>query len=291
MILITGASGRVARRSAELLARGERALRLMTRTPYSAPRPDRADVVYGDFAVPSSLANAFAGVTTALIVSGFAPPGERARLHRNAFEAAAHAHVQHVVYLSLQGASPDSKYPFSRDHALSEQYLAATRVPFTVLRNAFYLDMFLEMFDAAGVIRGPSKQGRGAFVSREDCARVASAVLTAPPGGTYDVTGPEALSLTDVARRLSAIVGRDLRYEDESVENGREWRSRLDDPAWRVELSLGWHGAIAAGELERTSDAVLRFTGNRPLDIETYFQAFPDLLRPLRLRLESSRNS
>jgi NAD(P)H dehydrogenase (quinone) len=291
MILITGASGRVARRSAELLACGKRALRLMTRTPYSAPRPDRAEVVYGDFAVPSSLANAFAGVTTALIVSGFAPPGERARLHRNAFEAAAHAHVQHVVYLSLQGASPDSKYPFSRDHALSEQYLAATRVPFTVLRNAFYLDMFLEMFDAAGVIRGPSKQGRGAFVSREDCARVASAVLTAPPGGTYEVTGPEALSLTDVARRLSVIVGRDLRYEDESVENGREWRSRLGAPAWRVELSLGWHGAIAAGELERTSDAVLRFTGNRPLDIETYFPAFPDLLRPMRLRLESSRNS
>src|ERR1035437_10268870 len=234
MILITGASGRVGRRTAELLASEGRPLRLMTRTPQRVPRLVHAEVVYGDFAKPASLDSAFASVTSAQVVSGFAEPGERARLHRNAFEAAAHAHVQHVVYLSLQGASPDSKYPFSRDHALSEQYLAATRDPFTVLRNAFYLDMFLEMFDAAGVIRGPSKQGRGAFVSREDCARVASAVLTAPPGGTYDVTGPEALSLTDVARRLSVIVGRDLRYEDETVENGREWRSRLGDPAWRV---------------------------------------------------------
>ena len=57
----------------------------------------------------------------ALIVSGFADPGVRARLHRNVFEAAARARVQHVVYLSLQSAGPASKYPFSRDHFLSEQ--------------------------------------------------------------------------------------------------------------------------------------------------------------------------
>src|ERR1019366_2222895 len=148
--------------------------------------------------------------------------------------------------------------------------------------NAFYLDLFLDMFDTTGVIRGPAKQGKGAFVSREDCARAAAAALTASPGGTYDVTGPEALSIADVARRLSDIVGRELRYEDESVESGREWRSKLGEPAWRVELSLGWHEAIAAGELDRTSDTVRRFTGKRPLDIEKYFTAFPDLLRPLQ---------
>src|ERR1700721_690585 len=80
-------------------------------------------------------------------------------LPRNSFEAAARARVQHVVYLSLEGSSPESKYPYSRDHALSEQYLAASGLPFSVLRSAFYMDMFLDMFDDAGVIRGPGKQG------------------------------------------------------------------------------------------------------------------------------------
>ena len=281
MMLITGASGRVARRTSELLGSEGRALRLMTRTPQRVSGLARAEVVYGDFAEPASLDHAFAGVTTALIVSGSAEPGKRALLHRNAFEAAARAHVQHVVYLSLQGSSPESKYPYSRDHALSEQYLAATGLAFTVLRNAFYMDMFLDMFDAAGIIRGPAKQGRAAFVSREDCARVAAAVLNAPPGGTYDVTGPQALNLVDVAQCLSGIVGRNLLYEDESIEAGREWRTKLGEPAWQVELSLGWHEAIAAGELGRTSDAVLRFTGKSPLNIENYLAAFPGLLRPL----------
>src|ERR1039457_7256722 len=133
MILITGASGRVGRRPAELLASEGRPLVLMTRTPQRIPRLVHAEVVYGDFAEPASLDSAFASVTTALVASGFAEPGKRARLHRNAFEAAARAHVQHVVYLSLQGAGPDSKYPFSRDHFLSEQYLASTGLAFTVL--------------------------------------------------------------------------------------------------------------------------------------------------------------
>ena len=178
MVLITGASGRIARRTAELLASNGRALRLMTRTPQRVPELARAEVVYGDFAEPASLDRAFAGVTTALVVSGSAEPGKRALLHRNAFEAAARARVQHVVYLSLEGSSPESKYPYSRDHALSEQYLAASGLPFSVLRNAFYIDMFLDMFNAAGVIRGPAKQGRAAFASREDCARVAAATET-----------------------------------------------------------------------------------------------------------------
>src|ERR1035437_2722334 len=79
MILITGASGRVGRRTAELLASEGRPLRLMTRTPQRVPRLVHAEVVYGDFAKPASLDSAFASVTTALVVSGFAEPGKRAR--------------------------------------------------------------------------------------------------------------------------------------------------------------------------------------------------------------------
>ena len=281
VILITGSSGRVARRTAELLAHDGHILRLMTRSPQRAPTLPGAETVRGDFSETATLKNAFEGVSTALVVSASGEPGERARLHRNAFEAAARAHVGHVVYLSLQGAAPESKYPFSRDHYLSEQYLLATSLQCTVLRNAFYIDMFLEKFDAGGVVRGPAQQGRGAFVSREDVARTAAAALRKAPAGIYDVTGPEALSVADVARRLSILVARPLRFEDEAGDVARERLSRLEPLAWRVDLSVGWFEAIAAGELQRTSDTVLRFTGTAPLTLEDYFRAFPELLRAL----------
>jgi uncharacterized protein YbjT (DUF2867 family) len=278
VILITGASGRVARRTAELVARDGVRLRLMTRSPERAPKLTGAETVRGDFAEPATLKGAFAGVGAALVVSASGKPGERAGLHRNAFEAAVRAGVGHVVYLSLEGAAPDSKYPFSRDHYLSEQYLKATGLPYTVLRNAFYIDMFLERFDADGVVRGPAQAGRGAFVSREDAARTAAAALRKQPGGIYDVTGPEALSIADIARRLSPLVGRELRYEAESADGARARWSRLEPLAWRVDLAAGWFEAIAAGELERASDTVLRFTGTAPLALEGYFRAFPELL-------------
>ena len=289
-ILITGASGRVGRRAAELLAPRGYPLRLMTRTPERAPKLRNVRVVHGDFAEATTLDAAFAGVEVALVVSAAGKPMERAQLHRNAFEAAARSRVRHVIYLSLQGAAPNSRYPFSRDHYLSEQYLAATGLPHTVLRNAFYLDMFIEKFDAGGVIRGPAKQTRAAFISREDAAQTAAAVLANPPGGIHDVTGPEALSVTDVATRLSALVGRRLRYQQESVEDARERLSQAVQESWQVDLLVGWFEAIAAGELEQISDTVIRYTGQKPLRLEDYFSTFPQLLRLLQPTLAQGAN-
>lgn len=284
MILITGATGNIGRRTAELLSEQGRQLRLMVRDPSKAPRLPGAEAVRGDYSDPATLDTAFANVETALIVSGYARPGERALLHKNAFDAAARAGVSHLVYLSFQGAAPDSKFPMSRDHYQSEQYLRESGVPFTALRDNLYLDLIPEMFDAQGVMRGPAGQGKAALVSREDVTRVAAAVLSSPAGSgaTYDVTGPEALTMTETARRLSALVGRELRYEDESVEEGRRWRSQSGAPDWEVETWLGSYEAIAAGELEQTSDTVLRITGSRPFDLEAYFTARPQLLKHLR---------
>lgn len=282
MLLITGGSGRVGRRAAEILAHQRYAFRLMTRNPEKVPKMAAVDVVQGDFDQPWTLDRAFTGVSTALVISGSGKPEERARLHRNAFEAAACARVQHVVYLSLQGASPDSEYPFSRDHYLSEQYLAETGLPHTILRDSFYMDMFLDKFDSEGVISAPAVMGRAAFVSREDVAQVAARVLIRPPGGLHDVTGPRALNITDVAQRLSVVSGRWLRYENEAIETTRMRLNKKGLPPWQVDLELGWFLAIAAGELEHTSDTVLRLTGMKPLTFERYFMEFPHLLRSAR---------
>jgi len=282
MLLITGASGRVARRTATLLEQAGVPLRLMTRSTDRVPPLPNTQVVSADFAMPESLDAAFAGITTALIISGSGKPGERANLHHNAFEAAARSHVQHIVYLSLQGASPQSKYPYSRDHYASEQYLAATGVPFTVLRNSFYMDMFLDKFDESGVMRGPAANGSGAFISREDAARTAASALTNPPGGIHNVTGPELLSLAEIAHHLSALSGRKLSYEPESAASARQRLSQKKNESWRVDLSVEWFEAIAAGELAQPSNTVLSLTGQPPLTFDQYFSEFPALLQPLQ---------
>jgi uncharacterized protein YbjT (DUF2867 family) len=279
VILITGASGRIGRRVAALLASDGHRLRLMSRTPERVPTLPAAETIYGDFSKPATLIAAFEGATKALIISGSGKPGERALLHNNAFQAAKHAQVQHVVYLSLLGASPHSKYPFSRDHYVSEQYLLATGVPSTILRNAFYIDMFLDKFDADGIVRGPAGVGKGAFVSREDVARTAASALLTEASGILEVTGRESLTVAEVTSRFSALTDRDLRFENEPSDLMRKRLSKDEPVNSAIDLAVGWFEAIAAGELDHISDTVLRLTGRRPLSIEDYFRLFPDLLR------------
>lgn len=281
MMLITGASGQIGRRTAELASGSRIPLRLMTRTPERAPRLADTEIVRGDFSEPETLAAAFDGIEVALVISGSARPGERANHHRNAFEAAARSGVRHVVYLSLQGAGPQSKFAFSRDHYLSEQFLLAASLPsFTILRNAFYMDMLPKFAGSDGVVHDPSGDGRAAFISREDAARTAAAVMVCPPGGVHDITGPEALSVAEAVGRISILTGLPLHCEREHSELTRDQKVALGGEEWRTNLYTGWFAAIAAGELECVSTAVERFTGIAPMTLESYFSAFRAALSP-----------
>ncbi|GEM_PF-89230 len=278
MILVTGATGNVGGRAAELLAHRGVPLRLMVRDPDRAPKLE-AEVVRGDYADPASLDRAFAGVDTAFIVSGKAPPGERAKLHENAFVSAKRMGVGHIVYLSLQGAAPDSSYPFSRDHWRSERTLADMGVPHTILRNGKYAEQLLEMLGEDGSVRGPGNSGRVAWISREDSARMIAAVLADPPGGTVEYAGPDALTLFETMEILSSVVGRRLSYDEETLEIARGRALMKGEPEWRAELAAGSFLAIAHGEYAEPCGDFERFVGEPPQPFWRWAVGNPDLDR------------
>ena len=285
MILITGASGAVGGLVAERLAARGEALQLFVRDPARAPDVPRALVAVGSYDELASLGAAMAGVSCAFVVSVGGEPVKRSRLHANAIDAAVRAGVGHVVYLSFQGASPASRFPYGVDHALTEAHLKASGVRYTILRDSLYLDNIPHYFGADGVVRGPAGEGRVAFVARDDVADVAAAVLANPEayaGQTLDVTGPEALTYADVAATMSELTGRTLRYEDETIEAGRRWRSELGAADWEVAVWMGSYLAAAAGELSPVSDTVARIAGHAPLDLRAYAARRPELVAGLR---------
>ena len=278
MILITGASGRVARRAAELLAGRGVPLRLMSRRPDRVKLPG-IPTLAGDFGLPHTLAAAFAGVDVACIISAGGRPGERALLHRNAFEAAARAAVRHVVYLSLKGASPVSLYPFCRDHHVSEGYLADTGLAHTILRIAFYQDMFFDKIDANGVIRTLGGIGRGAFISREDAAWAVAAAVQQEPGRAQDITGPQLLGVGDMIRLLSVDSCLGLREESEGIAEMCARLNRAGRSAWLQDLEIGWFQAIDAGEQSPVSPDFANLVGQKPQTAQAYLTTFSTRLR------------
>ncbi|MFW5694806.1 MAG: hypothetical protein ACOCYB_06535 [Alkalispirochaeta sp.] len=88
--------------------------------------------------------------------------------------------------------------------------------------------------------------------------------------------------MEETAQRFARLSGRPLRYEDETVEEGREWRRGLGVAEWEVDMMIGSYLAVAAGELADTSEGVREVLGRDPYSLDAYFTENPELLAPLR---------
>ncbi|WGF89490.1 SDR family oxidoreductase [Marinivivus vitaminiproducens] len=269
MFLVTGASGHIGGRVARLLAQRGAPVRRLMRQAGSTPDLPGSTVAIGDYGDRASLARAMDGVDTVFLASAGAPPLKRAALHGNVMDVAAGAGVKRLVYLSFQGASATSPFPYSADHLLSEAHLKQSGLAWTILRDSFYQDLIPTLPDAEGVIRDPGGDGKVAWVARDDVARTVAAVLLDDrhAGHSYDVTGPEALSLEEAVARLAAAKGGVPSYRRETLEEGRAWRAATGAAAWEVEVWLGSYLAMGTGELARVSGAVREITGRDPVPL------------------------
>ncbi|KQQ20908.1 NAD(P)-dependent oxidoreductase [Rathayibacter sp. Leaf299] len=264
-IAITGATGAVGGRVARELAAAGLPLRLLVRDPSRAPELPGAEVVRATFTEPGA---SLEGVSLLLMVSA-SENEHRLAEHRSLVAAAAEAGVEHVVYTSFAGAAHDAAFTLARDHAATEDALRDSGTGWTFLRDNLYLDFLPDMLGADGAIRGPAGTGRAAVVAREDVARTAAAILRSPDehrGAVYELTGPEALTLDEVASTLSAA-GRPAVFVDETLEEAYASRRRWNAPDWQVDAWVSTYTAIAAGQLEHVSDDVERLTGRPPLSL------------------------
>jgi NAD(P)H dehydrogenase (quinone) len=282
LIAVTGATGGIGGRVAATLADRGLEQRLVVRDASRAPSLG-ADVAEATYADGDAMRAALDGVETLFLVSG-AEARERVKEHFTAVDAAAAAGVARVVYLSFMGAAPDAVFTFARDHHATEERIRATGAEHTFLRSCMYADYVPVFAGEDGVIRGPAGQGRAAFVARDDVAEVAAAVVAdgaGHSGKTYDMTGPEALSLSDAAALVSRAAGREVVYEEETLEQARESRRPSGHPDWEIEGWVTSYAAIAAGTLETVSDTVERITARPPRSLADFLREHPESYRHL----------
>ena len=189
---------------------------------------------------------------------------DRVDQHRSFVDAAVAAGVEHIVYTSFVGARPDATFTLVRDHAATEVHIRASGLAFTILRDNLYADFLPGMAGDDGVIRGPAGEGRAAVVARDDVAAVAGVVLRDPAahaGAIYELTGPEAMTFTEMARVVSDVTGRDVRFLNETLDEAYASRAHYGAPDWMVDAWVSTYTAVASGELQQVSDDITRVTG------------------------------
>jgi uncharacterized protein YbjT (DUF2867 family) len=261
---VTGSTGLLGGRIARRLEKARVPQRLLVRDVARAPKLAGAEAVTAEYGDTEAIAAALEGIETVLMVSASETP-DRVERHRSFIDGAVRAGVGQLVYISFFGASPTATFTLARDHWATEEYIKQNGLAYTILRDNLYADFFGAMVGDDGVIRGPANDGRVAAVAQDDIADVAAEVLQQPEahrGATYNLTGPEALTLSEVADIITEVTGRTVTFHDETQEEAYASRAVYGAPDWQVDAWVTTYTAIEAGELDGVTDDVQRISGH-----------------------------
>lgn len=193
-ILVTGATSGPGRPAVERLRSAGHDVRALSRKP-------GAGHVVGDLATGDGLGAALAGADTVVHLA----TNRRADLRdtERLLLAAGKAGVGHVVYLSIVGVD-SVPYGYYVDKVANEKAIAASGIPFTILRATQFHSFpgeILKMFGNRLFLRGVGVQPIGVG---DVADRLVELATSAPAGRVADIGGPEILDATDILRRLQA---------------------------------------------------------------------------------------
>ena len=219
-LVVTGATGHLGRHVvATLLAKGVAADQIVAlgrddaRLAELAGRGVTTRKV--DYADASAVADALAGAERVLLISG-SEVGQRLAQHQNVIDAAKAAGVELLAYTSVVHADT-SGIALAAEHRATEEAIVASGLPYTFLRNSWYLENYSDQLAAYvehGTVLGSAGDGRVAAATRADYAEAAAtALLLATPKPIYQLGGP-AFSLKELADTVSAVTGADVSYTD-----------------------------------------------------------------------------
>jgi NAD(P)H dehydrogenase (quinone) len=268
-IIVTGATGHLGRLAVEsLLKRGVPAEQIVA----TGRKVDKIDDLAArgvqvrpiDYDRPETLGPAFEGAGKLLLISG-SELGRRIPQHQHAVDAVKAAGVGLIAYTSAPRAD-STPMLLAREHRATEEMIKAAGLPFVLLRNDWYLEVYTEQianYLAEGEIVGSAGDGRVSAAARADFAEAAAVVLTGEghAGKVYELAGDEAFTQAELAAELSRQTGRAIAYRDVPLAETKARLVGFGLPEEVATVIADIDRAVAAGELLVTSGDLSRLIG------------------------------
>ncbi|WP_017811210.1 SDR family oxidoreductase [Paenibacillus shenyangensis] len=255
-ILVTGATGKLGSKIVEKLLQTVPAseLAVSVRNPAKAEhlRTLGVDVRHGDFDQPATLDQAFAGVDRLLIISADGDNETRIRQHNDAVAAAARAKVGFIAYTSVTNAQ-ESSLMLAPVHQATEQAILATGIPYSFLRNNWYLENELSTVQAVQT-GAPwvtsAGSGKVGWATQDDYATAAAAVLPAGhENTTYELSGP-LLTQDELAAAVGTVLGKEVTVQHVDDNTYADIMKNAGLPEFLLPMLVGIQQGIREGQLE-----------------------------------------
>ncbi|GAJ30128.1 putative nucleoside-diphosphate-sugar epimerase [Acidomonas methanolica] len=230
-----------------------------------------------DYSRPETLASAFAGVERLLLISG-SELGERTAQHRNVIKAAKDAGVRLIAYTSILHANTSPLF-LAAEHRETELALKESGVPFVLLRNGWYTEVYTWRLPLAlkqGELIGAAGDGRISSAARADYARAAAAVLASGDhaGRIYELAGDTSFTLTDFAAAVSEISGNAIDYRNMDAEEFRAAALAAGVPDIFAKILTDTDAGVAQGALFDDGGDLARLIGPTTPYRDTLVQFF-----------------
>lgn len=283
MILITGATGKTGGEVSRQLAAAGIPFRVLVRNPDKAGplRELGAEISIGDIADRAAVERAMEGVDKALLV--MANEEQQLVWEKQFTDVAVAAGVDHLVYLSSVESVPESPNPIPQNHVAAEAYIRASGLTYTMVRPTFFMQMFTGMaprIKETGKIVMPAGSGTIATTDLRDVAEIIVGIFTKPEGHenqSYDLTGPDLLTFVEIAACFSKLLGREIQYVDQPIDEFRSVLRAIKFPEWRVDAVSKELEAIGAGSIDHTTDTIGELLGRPPVSLEQFIRDHIDL--------------
>jgi uncharacterized protein YbjT (DUF2867 family) len=226
----------------------------------------------GDLGDPRTLTPALEGVEKAYLVSPIGPM--QSEFEQAFLETAKAAGVKHVVKLSVIGASPEAPLRFARTHAKVEAALKASGMAWTLLRPTGFMQNTLAWGPRVldGTFYSPVPDAAFSIVDARDVAEVAAVALTEEghEGKAYGLSGPEAVSFRDQARRVFAAAGREVSVEEIELETLKRELVRAGVPPWNAEGLSELFEMYASGAAQMVTSGVKDALSREPRNLDEF---------------------
>jgi uncharacterized protein YbjT (DUF2867 family) len=246
-ILVTGANGYVGNNTVRRLVELGKPVRAMVRNMDKTQKRlgdlgNKVEIVQGDVADREGLKRVMAGVTAvvhtvaiALETGGQTYEEVNYQGTINVVDAAQATGVQRFINISQNGASSQSPYRFLKSKGRAQEYVAASTLSWTALRPSAIFGPQDEFFNSLArlmqvtpllfpMIGGGQAQFQPVSVDDVVEAIVRSLDDNSTVGKELGLGGPEVLTLEEIEKRISAVVG--------------GFRKYFPAPAWLLRLPV-----------------------------------------------------
>lgn len=296
MYLITGAGGGVggvSRTVVELLLDGGAPVRAMVHRDDARAdglRTLGAEVVVGDLTHPVDVAEAMTGVERMFFSMSVSPDYLEATAivcdlarERGGFEVIVNMSQMTVSQMTSTSTGESRQH---RLHWLAEHVMNWSGLPVVHMRPTVFLDnpMFttigMRSVRDDGVLALPFGTGRTSPVAATDVASVVTTVLRDPAehiGHVYELTGPAALNIDELAAAYSRAFGRAVTSRDVPLD---DWVQHTLAPVG-LPAHVAQHIATMArlhraNRYDRATNDVEKVTGQPAQGVAQYISAHPD---------------